>query len=403
MPTPLTRQTESFNSSTATIVPESRKRAGPARNTRSRTSYAKHQPRQEIVSAQSVPPDAHTLSLSQTSQSAHYDIRNVPARMLRPQDSLERRINSAIGVEGGDDGLIGLLTTQDVPHNPLSGWSFLKDSQPSDVEDIQNQALDAETFLKEMDVDKEGFAAFSPSLSSLSNMPTSPFDHGLAPSPQQAHDHRHQQAYENYRPDTAMSWHSGTEGSLDNSDLYSTTDIDTEEDEGFPRPVLGKSNDNDLGLGSMNIDHTDVPSSTLNSPLYEMTSHVSPQDLHGDSPLLKPVTFKHHLLIQNNVGHEQIKAGRHDIYRKGKTGVKIEELRAFGISQEEQKRKERLEHRRDINRRSAQKHRLRRKEEIESMQRQISSREARIREVYALILDWCFQAGLFGPNSVHPT
>lgn len=48
------------------------------------------------------------------------------------------------------------------------------------------------------------------------------------------------------------------------------------------------------------------------------------------------------------------------------------------VSEDEVKRLQRLEHRRSINRRSAQKHRLMRKQETEALTRQVKERDAKI-------------------------
>ncbi|KAL1412991.1 hypothetical protein Q8F55_000740 [Vanrija albida] len=59
-------------------------------------------------------------------------------------------------------------------------------------------------------------------------------------------------------------------------------------------------------------------------------------------------------------------------------GAKRSVRNVDGSDVEEQRRMDRLEHRRSINRRSAQKHRLRRKEELETLTREIAERDTKI-------------------------
>ncbi|CAK9785422.1 hypothetical protein CC85DRAFT_284509 [Cutaneotrichosporon oleaginosum] len=54
---------------------------------------------------------------------------------------------------------------------------------------------------------------------------------------------------------------------------------------------------------------------------------------------------------------------------------------SFPEEEDDNKRQARLEHRRSINRRSAQKHRLRRKEELEDLSRMVAERDKRIQEL----------------------
>ncbi|OWZ53155.1 hypothetical protein C356_01960 [Cryptococcus neoformans c45] len=332
MPTPLSRQTESFNSSTGTIVPD---RRGPARNTRS-----------AAAAAAAAVDNAHTLTLSQSSQSTQVsNPGQSSSRALRPQSSLERRINSVIGVGGGDDGLMGMLQMQDVPSNSLAGWSFLGDSQPKiDQAQSADQEHRVEEFLKKVDV-------------------------GPVPTPMPSDSsydrpiHLQHPPVDSYRPSTAASWHSAS-SSVDHSELYSSTDMDTEDE--ARSAIVGHSNIGDLGLGEMDIDNPHDVEGRRSWPteqaMVALNSAVSPQQLYANSP------------VPSSIG-DSVSSRR----RRSKTG------QAVSASEDERKRLDRLEHRRDINRRSAQKHRAKRKEEVETMNRKLHVREQRIRELEMLL------------------
>ncbi|WVO23452.1 uncharacterized protein IAS62_004806 [Cryptococcus decagattii] len=333
MPTPLSRQTESFNSSTGTIVPN---RWGPARNTRSAAAAA----------ATAAVDNEHTLSLSQSSQSTQVsNSGSSSSRALQPQSSLERRINNVIGVGGGDDGLMGMLQMQDVPGNSLAGWSFLGDSQPTmNHAQTADQEHRVEDFLKK--IDTETVSSPMPSDSS--------YDRAV---------HLQRPSVDSYRPSTAASWHS-TPSSIDHSELYSSTDVDTEDE--ARSGIMSHSNVGDLGLGGMDIDNLQDVEGQRSWPtehaMAALNIAVSPQQLYANSP------------IPSSTG-DSVSSRR----RRSNTD------KAVSASEDERKRLDRLEHRRDINRRSAQKHRAKRKEEIETMNRKLYVREQRIRELEMLL------------------
>ncbi|WVQ76155.1 hypothetical protein IAR50_005808 [Cryptococcus sp. DSM 104548] len=321
MPTPLTRSTgDSFNSA-ATIVPDDRR---PTRVTRS--------------SNRNPLPD-HTLSLSQSSSQGSSSQYLSAGRRLGPNNSFERRINRAIGVNGGEEGLIGLLQTQQAPEE--SGWGFLREQSIPPEADKDDMALDPRS----------------------SSPPA--FDPTILP-----HDPRHP----GYRHTSSYS-SASVASSCDNSDLYSTTDIDTD-DEGSRRPSV--SNMGDLGLGNIRLDPNALlsvqpsPSAEMMSPFarHSGTAAVSPQDIQGDSP----VAGYH---SREPIDLSQVPKTFSGPTRTGKRGAREK----LSKDDDEAARAEKLEHRRDINRRSAQKHRARRKEESEIMAKLIAGKDAKIRQL----------------------
>ncbi|WOO76669.1 uncharacterized protein LOC62_01G000294 [Vanrija pseudolonga] len=152
-----------------------------------------------------------------------------------------------------------------------------------------------------------------------------------------------------FRPRSAASNHSRVSLSstdVDDSGFY-TTDMDTDDNsvagdfQPSPSPLLE--------LNALNLGATAVPWGGSGAP-----TTIAP-----DAEAL---------------GSSAANAGA----SSRRLGAKRSVRNVDGSDPEEQRRIDRLEHRRSINRRSAQKHRLRRKEELETLTREITERDAKI-------------------------
>lgn len=90
---------------------------------------------------------------------------------------------------------------------------------------------------------------------------------------------------DSYRPSTAASWHSAS-SSVDHSELYSSTDVDTEDE--ARSAIIGHSNVGDLGLGGMDIDNPQDVERQRSWPteqaMIALNRAVSPQQLYANSP-----------------------------------------------------------------------------------------------------------------------
>ncbi|ORY29305.1 hypothetical protein BCR39DRAFT_532211 [Naematelia encephala] len=217
------------------------------------------------------------------------------ARVLMPQDTLGRELESALG--GGD------------LQNSQAAWELFQqiqnqadDTVPLSLTQSQSETLDFSSFLASQPSDNETTTDIFSNLQ-LDNPVQTPF------RPLSSHSHR---------------------GSVSGSDYsYTTTEM--------------SSTDTD-GDGDSHMEFkVEWAETTSISP----QSAISPHEAQGVSPSLL-----------------------------GGGGPAGEPLR-----EDDKKRKEKLEHRRSINRRSAQKHRLRRKEELESISHTLALREARIAQL----------------------
>ncbi|WVR03564.1 hypothetical protein IAU60_000556 [Kwoniella sp. DSM 27419] len=349
MPLPLLGATDSFNSSGATIVPDKR------RSGSSSSQHTRFYPGQD-----------------------HFSLR-----ALGGTTSFEGHINTALRVGGeGDDGMIGILQnqTETMGGNGLSGLSFMREYMQLPDGESQEQPSSQ----------PHGVTQNAPYSSSPSyqgpNIPVSsaynPAEYtGHAPviSPFPTGNHT---IGSDFRPSSSLSHHSAASSNLDHSEYYSTTDIDTDDEIASIHDGPGlavPSGVGDLGLGDIDLagapavmtwtpyraaglHMADVHDQNGVSPASITSSSVSPRELTALSPSAVSTT-------SGRGGRAASVAGS----KKGRRGS----VRGVGRS-EEVPGVDRLEHRRDINRRSAQKHRARRKEEIELMSRALAERDAKI-------------------------
>ncbi|EKD03713.1 hypothetical protein A1Q2_01939 [Trichosporon asahii var. asahii CBS 8904] len=169
--------------------------------------------------------------------------------------------------------------------------------------------------------------------------------------PQQAHT---VQPAEFFRPSSAASHRSAASGaSLSTTDIdstgYYTTDMS---DDGFaPQDLASPSPLNEIGALNLNSG-----GGAPTWAAYEAPSPIVPATISPSTDAL---------------GSSVPRAGPSRNIRGVQNSKDLEE----------KKRLDRLEHRRSINRRSAQKHRLRRKEEMETLQAQIRERDLEIRQL----------------------
>ncbi|WVQ62697.1 uncharacterized protein L199_000845 [Kwoniella botswanensis] len=365
MPQPL-RPTDSFNSSTATIVPD--KRRADSNNSR--------------FYPQGVPQSRALVSTS----------------------SLERHINSALRVNaGGDDGMIGLLhtQTQDMGGNGLSGLSFMREFIQLPPEDNpQPQSSSSQTPSIPSLPQQTNFIpnthTFEPVPSPHFAPPSSTFDpiplpHAntfatltspVEPSPNGPSDY--------FRPSSVNSYHSHAASSVDASEYYSTTDMDTDDDDlasihDVP-PLAVKSNIGDLGMGNIHLENNNHKADILNWMNYQTHTQdqrgsISPNEIKTQSQVVSPSVINHPPPARR-VSSSASKTGRAVSNVAGPSkGRRSTTKRVIGTTDEEKIRLDKLEHRRDINRRSAQKHRLQRKKDMEILTQQLAERDARIHQL----------------------
>ncbi|WVQ80963.1 hypothetical protein IAT38_003070 [Cryptococcus sp. DSM 104549] len=411
MPVPLGK-TDTFNSSGATIIPDRRPNTRSTRSTRSSAAAA-------AANANAPGANANSGAPAPFPQQSHSYLHQPSAgRALGPQNSMERRFINELGVTGGDDGILGLLQDQDGMGNPLAGWSFMNfgntNLPPSSQEERQRQGQN--DFLIQMEVDAvpDPSAMLSPSLSTSSH-PSHHSNHSPF-QPTAAHLANGAPAY---RPSTAQSFHSGASSSLDHSEFYETTDIGTEDEDdlmgglgglggtqashgGRGRPGLQDAGGlGDLGLGEMGLGveydaggrglealggvggagvggGTEPPDvavwlqdqrrGSAASVGVVSPEVISPQDLNGRAGFSPD---------QASVGGEEgsVYSGVGEGKGRGKKG------RAPSVHDQDVKRQMKLEHRRDINRRSAQKHRARRREELDTLAQTVADKDKRIAQL----------------------
>nr|XP_018266734.1 uncharacterized protein I303_00710 [Kwoniella dejecticola CBS 10117]OBR88892.1 hypothetical protein I303_00710 [Kwoniella dejecticola CBS 10117] len=339
MPQPL-RPADSFNSSTATVVPDKKRSDLPS-----------------------------TRFWNQSSSSS--------SRTLGNTSSLEGHINTALRVNAGDDdGMIGILhsQTQDMGGNNLSGLSFSKPSGPS-----ASQSSSSTT--------NQQFNTFNPIPTPRSDTfepiqsPHSTFE--PIPSPNTVHNPFHTLTSPvdpapgyNFRPPSAHSYHSAATSSIDASEYYSTTDMDTDDDDlasvNDGPPLAVKSHIDDLGIADIDLSGKPaIMTWTKYQPPPASTS-VSPNNIqsHGHSQAVSPQQAG--ISLPRNTAHSQTTAGP----SRGGGGRRTSGRSTNGMTEEDKIKADKLEHRRDINRRSAQKHRLQRKKDMEEMSKKLAEKDA---------------------------
>ncbi|WWC66796.1 uncharacterized protein I206_100702 [Kwoniella pini CBS 10737] len=362
MPQPL-RPTDSFNSSTATIVPDKKKSEAPS-----------------------------TRFWNQGSSSN--------PRGLASTSSLEGHINSALRVNaGGDDGMIGILhtQTQDMGGGNLSGLSFMReylnlpDSQSSEPSASQSSSTgqymnnDAQIMQQVHDnrpaINNDTFepitsphSNFEPIQSPHStfepipspntvNNPFSTLTSPVNPMPEYS-----------FRPSSSSSYHSAAASSVDASDYYSTTDMDTDDDDlasvNDGPPLAVRSNIDDLGIA--NMDLTGRPAIMTWTQYQPSSTSVSPNNIQPKSQATSP---EQKVVITGSTAPTQAKAG------SSKGGRRASGKNTAAMTDEDRIKADKLEHRRDINRRSAQKHRLQRKRDMEEMAKKLAEKDSVIHQL----------------------
>ncbi|WRT63789.1 uncharacterized protein IL334_000714 [Kwoniella shivajii] len=356
MPQPLLGATDSFNSSTATIVPDRKSR--PSQNNR-------------------------FLPQGQ----------NANTRALVGSDSLERHISSALRVNaGGDDGMIGILNTQtqDMGGNGLSGLSFMQEYIQISPEGSQQSNPPYEPSSNVQMINQFGHHQFQSNPSSSTNTNTNTFEpissiHSSyepirSPSSSNAFSTLTSPvdptSFPDFRPSSVNSHHSAS--SVDASEYYSTTDMDTDDD-GLSSihdapPLAVNSNVGDLGMA--NMDLTGGPAQmtwTPYQPSLIPNEGVSPSDLTGQAVSPSKTDHPDTRSTRTRSGHQPV-AGPSKPKSDGTRGLRA-------MTEEEKIKVDKLEHRRDINRRSAQKHRLQRKKEMETMTKILAEKDAQIHQL----------------------
>ncbi|WWC85856.1 uncharacterized protein L201_000723 [Kwoniella dendrophila CBS 6074] len=379
MPQPL-RPTDSFNSSTATIVPDKR-RTNP-----------------------------NNLFFPQGT--------NGNSRTLVSTNSLEGHINTALGVNArGDDGMIDLLHTQaqDMGGNPLAGLSFMREFV-NIPEDSQQSARPSPTPPSEVRQDQYGqmnynfvsphdnntfepistsnppfepitspHSTFEPIPSPNPSIPSNPFSTLISPV--------HPMNEYSFRPSSASSHHSHSTAtsSVDASEYYSTTDMDTDEDElasiSEVPPLAINSHIGDLGMADMDL--TGRPA-IMTWTQYQPSHHgqlpnnrgVSPNGFQSQSQ--SPNSVMSPESVDQRISHppptQEPSTTRQAVAGPSKT-KKTSGKSTTGMTDEDKIKADKLEHRRDINRRSAQKHRLQRKKEMENMTMLLAEKDGEIQRL----------------------
>ncbi|OCF40752.1 hypothetical protein I317_05447 [Kwoniella heveanensis CBS 569] len=192
-----------------------------------------------------------------------------------------------------------------------------------------------------------------------------------------------------FRPTSAASHHSYSNSAassiVDPSEYYSTTDMDTDDDDlssinDIPGLAVN-SNIGDLGMG--NIDLSGPPAIMTWTPYRPTELQATQKDENGVSPFSNDSNHNHSVspseLVSAGVSPSAVSTSSR---RSGAARPRKGSVRGVGGDvPEEQKKLDKLEHRRDINRRSAQKHRARRKEEVDIMTRTIAEKDARIAQL----------------------
>ncbi|WVW81853.1 hypothetical protein I302_103851 [Kwoniella bestiolae CBS 10118] len=376
MPQPL-RPTDSFNSSTATIVPDKR--------------------RADASSNRFYPSVPNSRTLVSTS-------------------SLEGHIYSALRVNaGGDDGMIGLLhtQTQDMGGNGLSGLSFMREfihipsddnSQPtpatsqSSVPPIHQQT---NQYIPQQP-NHLGHSTFIPNTNTFEPIPsphsahsTSSFEPIPSPhanpfatltSPVEPHPHG---ASEYFRPSSVASHHSHAGSSVDASEYYSTTDMDTDDDDlasinDGPHLAI-RSNIGDLGMANIHLENNNQKADIMNWMNYQThppTGSISPNEIKTQSQVVSPNEMTRQQPLPQVPVASSSRPGRQAVSAAaGSSKARRSTRSTTGMTDEDKIKLDKLEHRRDINRRSAQKHRLQRKKDMENMTKLLAERDATIHQL----------------------
>ncbi|RSH82812.1 hypothetical protein EHS25_005802 [Saitozyma podzolica] len=359
------KQTDSFNSSGATIMPE-------------------------VVSR----TDSRTHG-SRSGSGSGSGFGGNSLRMLSSQDSVSREFDAALGA--GDDGMIRLLQGQ----SNSGQWDFLRElNLPNDSPHLDIPAdgsfhfdptmLSADPAAHPIS-DDVPYPQPTTSPTNFQNLKLETSASPFAPSPSLVPDFRPASAtsfHSNHSVHSIHSIHSHSQShsqsvhsyhsrggihrdSISGSE-YSCSATDVSEDQDVPMTsVTGTGLGQGDALTELNLAGMELgEGGTMQWAAYEAVR----RQVDGVSPA---VIGLGHAGV-NGQGQGQVQGPGPGQGQGGRLGPIRGVGSVGGGGDDDKKRFDRLEHRRSINRKSAQKHRARRKEELETLTQTIAERDSRI-------------------------
>nr|XP_031858109.1 uncharacterized protein CI109_006450 [Kwoniella shandongensis]KAA5525181.1 hypothetical protein CI109_006450 [Kwoniella shandongensis] len=281
------------------------------------------------------------------------------ARGLVPQASFDARLASAIGVNPIGNDMIGLLHNQHVDYP--SDWSSFPEIP------IRNN-------------NERDFSLPSSQESSLPTIQLGVIDSSPSPGPDDEN-----MIYDAFRDDTMSDDASitGTE-----TDSYSTTDMDTDDDNHIHPHSASQLSPVDLAA----LDRINISTGTQQSPpimtftpyAYAL-KHIERSDNHtggGGNSAISPSALNQPVVSPDESIYNSISSpAEPQTERRSSAGRPPGSTKKRGGVKEEGEKLDKVAHRRDINRRSAQKHRLRRKQEMDELKDALDAALARVRQL----------------------